>query len=144
MRLTPSSSIIQTARQRATRRAAFTLLEVLIVVAILVILGGAASVAYFRYLEDAKAGRAQNDMRVIAGVYQKYYGENGHWPPQITDIAPQLENGQQGLLDPWLHPYQVQINTVAQPDGTTQEKPLVICQPPNGKPAITYPKSMGQ
>jgi len=47
---------IQNNRRRATRRAAFTLLEVLIVVAILVILGGAASIAYFRYLEDAKVG----------------------------------------------------------------------------------------
>ena len=56
---------IRTARRKAARRAAFTLLEVLIVVAILVILASAASISLFRYLEDAKVGRAKTDMRVI-------------------------------------------------------------------------------
>ena len=46
-------------RNRVTRRAAFTLLEVLVVVAILVILAGVGVVATTRYLEDARKSRAQ-------------------------------------------------------------------------------------
>ena len=59
MLLTTIRTARQRAENRAVRRAAFTLLEVLIVVAILVILASAASIALFRYLEDAKVGRAK-------------------------------------------------------------------------------------
>ena len=48
----------------------------LIVVAILVILASAASIAYFRYLEDAKVGRAKTDMRAIEQALKKYYTEH--------------------------------------------------------------------
>ena len=43
-------------RLRRVPRAAFTLLEVLIVVAIIVVLAGVSSIYVFRYLEDAKEG----------------------------------------------------------------------------------------
>lgn len=140
LNLTPTLHDVPNSRRRLTRRAAFTLLEVLIVVAILVILGGAASVAYFRYLEDAKAGRAQNDMRVISDAYKKFYGENGNWPQQITDVAPQLEQGAEGLKDPWGNMYQASVESVPQSDGSTSQRPKLVCQPPNGKPPIIYPK----
>lgn len=90
-------------------------------------------------IESEKANRAEQGMRVIVGCYQKYFGEYGNWPKQITDIAPELEDGKQGLLDPWGHQYTVKFKTIPQPDGTTLEKPYVSCQPPGGKPAIHYP-----
>jgi len=131
---------IRTARRKAARRAAFTLLEVLIVVAILVILASAASISLFRYLEDAKVGRAKTDMRVIEQAYKKVYAEKGDWPQSIGEIAPQLEQGQEGLLDPWKQPYSVEIITVQQSDGQTMQRPLVKCQPPGGKPMIQWPE----
>jgi general secretion pathway protein G len=130
---------IRSTRRKATRRAAFTLLEVLIVVAILVILASAASISLFRYLEDAKVGRAQNDMRVISGAYQKYYMEKQEWPTSIAQVAPYLEQGNDGLLDPWKQPYQAQIVTVMAEDGTSKERPQIMCQPPGGKPPVFFP-----
>src|SRR5438046_7749458 len=73
-------------RRTAARRAAFTLLEVLVVVAILVILAGVASISVFRYMEDAKIGRAKTDMQSIAKAYETYYTQHGTWP----------DNGPQG------------------------------------------------
>src|SRR5262245_22426954 len=98
-------------RRAATRRAAFTLLEVLIVVAILVILASAASFAYFRYLEDAKVGRAKTDMRVIKSALEKFNMEHGTFPEQdrLGVLAPYLEQGEQGLMDPWGRPYSFQV-----------------------------------
>jgi general secretion pathway protein G len=124
----------------ATRRAAFTLLEVLIVVAILVILASAASIALFRYLEDAKVGRAKTDMRVIELAYKKYYAEKGTWPENIQQIAPQLEQDQAGLIDPWGGIYHVEIVGIQQSDGQSVERPIVKCQPPGNKPLIQWPE----
>ena len=131
---------IRSTRRKATRRAAFTLLEVLIVVAILVILASSASIALFRYLEDAKVGRAKNDMRVIEQAYKKYYMEKNQWPAQIGEISSQIEQGQAGLLDPWNQPYTVQVQPMAQDDGQSIERPIVYCQPPGGKPRIQWPE----
>ena len=116
----------------------------LIVVAILVILASAASIAFFRYLEDAKVGRAKADMKTIETAINTYYATNSQWPPQqqggLQAIAPLLTQGQQGLLDPWGNPYQWQLEmTQDVTDGTSREYPVVMCQPPGGKPAIYVP-----
>jgi general secretion pathway protein G len=130
---------IRSTRRKASRRAAFTLLEVLIVVAILVILASAASISLFRYLEDAKVGRAQNDMRVISGAYQKYYMEKQEWPTNIAQVAPYLESGNEGLKDPWGQLYQASVVETQAEDGTTKQRPQIVCQPPGGKPPVYFP-----
>src|SRR5580704_11040622 len=94
---------VRSTRRKATRRAAFTLLEVLIVVAILVILASAASISLFRYLEDAKVGKAKAEMMTIVGAIKKYYSERGEWPDPgslVQTIGPMIE-GNQTLTDPW-------------------------------------------
>ncbi len=129
-------------RRQATRRAAFTLLEVLVVVAILVILAGVASISIFRYMEDAKVGRAKADMQAIEKAYKTYYTQNGHWPESPQDVAPLFDQGIQAFNSPWADQgvtYQVQIVEMPQSDGTTIQRPLVQCQPP-GKPLIQYPE----
>lgn len=133
------TNIRSTRRKVAARRAAFTLLEVLIVVAILVILASSASIALFRYLDDAKVGRAKNDMRVLSGAYQKYYMEKSQWPASIGEIAPYLEAGSASLYDPWNQPYQVQIDESPSEDGQAKQRPVFFCQPP-GKPRIQWPE----
>jgi general secretion pathway protein G len=132
---------IRTARRKAARRAAFTLLEVLIVVAILVILASAASVSLFRYLEDAKVGKAKAEMNTILGAIKKYYSEQQQWPPEGANLAqsigPLIEGNPQ-VLDPWQNPYQFKLEAEQQNDGTTNQRPFIICSPP-GKPAFRVP-----
>lgn len=128
------------ARQRATRRAAFTLLEVLIVVAILVILAGSASIALFKYLEDAKKGRAKADMMAIEKSIKKIYMENGatSWPDvsQSGAVAANLEQGANGLTSPWGTQYTWSIIA----DGTGQgERPLIQCQTSKGE-VVSWPE----
>jgi general secretion pathway protein G len=129
----------QSLRRRAARRAAFTLLEVLIVVAILVILAGSASIAVFKYLEDAKEGRAKADMRMIEQTLQKMYMESGGTAyPQMGDpnVAANLSSGQAGLIDPWGHPYQWDIEN----NPTTGDpRPVVHCQTP--KKVLQWPEA---
>lgn len=144
MLLTTVRSARITAASRSARRAAFTLLEVLIVVAILVILASAASFAYFRYLEDARVGRAKSEMRVIKSALEKYYTENGTFPEtdQIHVIASSLEQGQQGLIDPWGNPYSFSVDSQQDSesiDGGIRVKVYVICNGPPGRTPFTVP-----
>jgi general secretion pathway protein G len=142
MLLTTLRSARAKAASRGTRRAAFTLLEVLIVVAILVILASTASIAYFRYMEDAKIGRAKGDMRAIKTAIESYYIEHGTYPEpdQLMAIAPKLEQGQAGLYDPWGQPYRFTVNQEQAEDGTTKVRVYVMCQPPDqNKPEIIVP-----
>jgi general secretion pathway protein G len=142
MMLTTLRTARAAAAHRSARRAAFTLLEVLIVVAILVILASAASFAYFRYLEDARTGRAKSDMRIIESALKKYYLEHDTYPEpdQIAVLAPYLEQGEAGLLDPWGQPYRFQVVTEQAADGTQTLRVYVMCKPPDqNKPEIVIP-----
>jgi len=126
-------------RNRMTRRAAFTLLEVLVVVAILVILAGVASISIFRYMEDAKVGRAKADMNTLVKTYQTYYTQNQTWPSQPAEVAPLLDQGINAFQSPWPGvTYQVTIQQQQQSDGTVIERPVAVCQPP-GRPEIIVP-----
>jgi len=126
-------------RRRVTRRAAFTLLEVLVVVAILVILAGVASISVFRYLEDAKVSRAKADMQALEKAYKTYYSQKGNWPENPLEVASLLEQGANAFQSPWPGvQYQVTISQYQQPDGQEAQRPVFICNPP-GKPEITFP-----
>src|SRR6478609_2417754 len=83
--------IVRTTRRPALRtRDAFTLLEVLVVVAILVVLASVAGIYVFRYLEDAKADATVLKMQQLERACKNYAAKNdGNWPPDLTSlIAP--------------------------------------------------------
>ena len=114
--------MLTTVRRKATRRAAFTLLEVLVVVAILVILAGVATVATTRYLEDAKKSRAQLGCQGIAQAIEAYMlspgNPTGEGPGQLSQLyQPQwggtsfLRNGEQDTIDPWNQHYSIEPAT---------------------------------
>ena len=105
---------LATAQRRATRRAAFTLIEVLVVVAILVILAGVGIVAYMRYLEDAKKTQAQLQCKSLAEACEAYYlnPQSGNtYPTSWQDLLVPfggtggsisfLKNGQRDIMTPW-------------------------------------------
>jgi type II secretory pathway pseudopilin PulG len=111
------------------------------VVAILVILASAASISLFRYLDDAKVGKAKAEMNTILGAVKKYYTEKLEWPDASSltqTIGPMIE-GNPGLIDPWGGQYQLRIVGEAQADGTQTQRPYLTCQPP-GKPMIQVPE----
>lgn len=126
---------LATARQRAARRAGFTLLEVLVVVAILVILAGVGVVATTRYLENARKSQAQLACKGLASACDTYYLDarsGGNYPDQLGQLIefPGLKNGQQDLVSPWNTPYQMRV--VQSPDGSQQPAILVYVIAPDG------------
>src|SRR5438552_14081125 len=96
---------------RAATRSAFTLLEVLIVVAILVVLAGVSSVYVFRYLEDARIGRAKADCATLAKAAQAYEIQFGQLPESLQQLVQPPVGSKpfvdpDALMDPWNKPYQ--------------------------------------
>jgi prepilin-type N-terminal cleavage/methylation domain-containing protein len=125
--------ILQKLERRAGRRAAFTLMEVLVVAVILVIMAGTASIFIFRYIEDAKKDRAQMDCIALKKAMETAATDaikRGREQPQsLQDGLPWIEGGQSALMDPWNKPYQFQWMDV---NGKTQA--VVSTTDPDGQP----------
>jgi general secretion pathway protein G len=98
--------------RRKNARAAFTLLEILVVVGIIVILAGAATPLLLRHLDQTKIDRAKMDCRVLSDTVSTYKVHYGDYPasldmltqPQADGSLPYLEP--QSLVDPWNRRYE--------------------------------------
>jgi general secretion pathway protein G len=133
-------------RSHATRRAGFTLLEVLVVVAILVILATVASIAVTRYLDDAKKSQAQLKAAAIAKAMEAYYinpNSGNQYPTQIAElITPPwggtsfLNDPQADRFDPWNKEFSIQQAQAT--DGSVQGKPIVFTMAPDNTPISQY------
>lgn len=129
--------IVTPRSHQLARRSAFTLLEVLVVVAIIVILAGGAGVYVFGYLEDAKIDTARNNITMLEKQCLAYATKNGGIPPaSLSELvaptngkSPLIDGGPNALLDPWGQQYQYDAsnyNANGDPD------PLVYTVTPRG------------
>ncbi len=95
-----------------TGRSAFTLMEMLVVVAILVVLAGAGGIIYMRYLEEAKKDTARVQAITLADQASMYRIKYGDYPATLADLAQPGQDGStpyievSALIDPWQRPYQ--------------------------------------
>lgn len=104
------------------RRSGFTLMEVLLVVAILLILASLATVAISRTLKGTQAKQAQIDINTLNQAINVYYIDVGSYPPTLESLVvmpdglanPQKWNGsylEKDLpADPWGNAYQYTVN----------------------------------
>lgn len=67
-------------RTASSNHDGFTLIEIVIAVAIVAIFAAAISPMVFRHLEDAKMGKAQNETETISAAILSYYKDTGSWP----------------------------------------------------------------
>ena len=111
--------LIRTPLQKAARstRRAFTLLEVLVVVAIIVILAGAGSYYVYQRYEEAKISRAKMDAAKLAGYLEQYrLANDGQYPATIEGLATTQPNGGEPFAtpaevrDPWGKLYQLDVS----------------------------------
>lgn len=98
--------------RRPARRSAFTLLEVLIVVAIIVMLAGAGTYYFLQRLEDGKVGTAKAQAKALVAAAEQYYANNGEFPPSLESLTQPQPNGggaffgPEKLFDPWKKQFQ--------------------------------------
>jgi general secretion pathway protein G len=68
------------------RRAAFTLMEMLVVVAIIVVLAGVGGAYLIGRLNDAKVDATKIRAREISQAIETFFVDNGQYPTQLTDL----------------------------------------------------------
>jgi general secretion pathway protein G len=117
-------------------RAAFTLMEMMVVVAILVVLVGVAVPIYLNYLENSKITRARVDIETISNVIESYYYKHDTWPQDLSVLvqpqdgtAPLLKPG--ALVNPWGQAYQTSLPNVG--PRNNGQRPDVFTVTPNGR-----------
>jgi type II secretion system protein G len=97
---------------QALTRSAFTLMEMLVVVAILVVLAGAAVPIYMNYLESARIDRVKIDCKTLEQAVEAYNVKYGDYPPSLETLTqPDQTTGKavlehDAIYDPWRQPYQ--------------------------------------
>jgi general secretion pathway protein G len=133
--------IVRTTRAaaRGATRAGFTLMEVLVVVAILVVLAGTGGVIYMNYLESAKEDVARTQVQALTEAAQMYQIKYGSYPANLASLTQPMPDGRpatlepSALLDPWQREYQYQYPG-AHHQGTN--KPDVWSTGPDGNTQI--------
>jgi general secretion pathway protein G len=92
---------------QALARSAFTLMEMLVVVAILVVLAGASVPIYLNYLEGARLDRVRIDTKSLETAVDAYYTRHGDYPQsleELTQVDPDTSKAYlevESLKDPW-------------------------------------------
>jgi prepilin-type N-terminal cleavage/methylation domain-containing protein len=92
------------------RRGGFTIIELVVVIAIIGLLMGAAAFALPKILGGAKIDSTKNDMRTVANALALYYTKTGAYPERGDIYALTGPNGAlskpSDVEDAWGNPYQ--------------------------------------
>jgi general secretion pathway protein G len=86
------------------RGAGFTLIELIIVIAIIGTLAAIAVPAYYAYIEKARIAKAIADIRVIEKEIIAFEGVQGDGTNNLPDSLADI--GRDSYPDPWGNPYQ--------------------------------------
>lgn len=91
-----------------SNQAGFTLIEVLIAIAILAVVSSIALVGYRGYIEATRLNIAINQLTEMSIAINDYGLDNASFPASLTEL------GLDDMLDPWGNPYQY-LNIVTNP-----------------------------
>ena len=119
------------ATRRATTAAGFTLIEILVVIAVIAILASLVAPNVFQHVGTARSTTARSQVEMLATALDAYRLDNGHYPSTTQGLtalvsAPTDEaaTGWRGPylrravpLDPWGKPYQYRYPGEANPAG---------------------------
>lgn len=111
----------------------FTLVELLVVVAILGILATGAVVYVPRFLESGNKGAAEKDVQALKTAVTQYYTEKRKYPDNLDvlvdtsgDKEPYIDGGEGALIDPWGNKYEIKFK------GNKKNSPYIVSGGPDG------------
>jgi len=99
-------------RMQSPRQTAFTLVELLIALAVIGALAAIALPSYRDYIERAKRSQAITDIGKLSLALEQYFTVNATYPPNLAALG-----GSHPSIDPWGNAYQyLGINVVPPPN----------------------------
>jgi general secretion pathway protein G len=119
--------ILQRNRARTHRRAGFSLMELLVVVAILVVLAGVGGVVYLNIQESNYKDAARIQIKNLENTCKLYKSKFGDFPESLEALTTEMPNGDGPMLepsalrDPWGRQYQY----TPQSQGAIYQKPEI-------------------
>jgi len=106
--------IRQAYQQRMARRAAFTLMEVLVVVAIIVILASLGGFLLINQYNESKDEIVRARIKTIETAIDAYYiNSKGYYPDNLGQLIGTHLKSQKDLMDPWGQQFQYRIDTTS-------------------------------
>ena len=128
--------------ERRSRRAAFTLMEILIVVAIIVIIASLGSYYVIGQYNEARVSQAKIKARSISNAVDTYYVDNGEYPANLEALLQKNPNtgkgpyhtNQDAIFDPWGKEFQLDVSGQRNLQaGATVPIPDVFTTTPDGR-----------
>ena len=89
-------------RHRRARQRGFTLIELVIVVALVAILTAIAVPLYADFLARARIAQARADSRTVASAVSAYLSHMGGTPPMLTSLTSAATNAQGQSAGPFM------------------------------------------
>jgi prepilin-type N-terminal cleavage/methylation domain-containing protein len=96
------------------KSAAFSLIELLVAIAIIAILASIASPAIESMIERGRSAKCSGNLRQIGVAVQQYVNDHDYRFPPIETVPPTLGNEGRSALET-LEPYGISINTLTCP-----------------------------
>lgn len=98
----------------------FTLIEIIVSVAIVGILAGIAIPLYSGYINQARNESAISDIQAISLKITGYYADNTNYPASLAEV------GYATYLDPWGNPYQYLNIQTAKNQGSMRKDRFLV------------------
>lgn len=120
-------------RSTVVARAAFSLLELLVAMAILVVVAGVGGVMYMRHLENARQDRAIVDVKSLSNLVEAYKTRHREYPASLEALTQAGVDGSgayleiDALIDPWGRPYKYEPQNLH----PSTHKPHIYSDGPN-------------
>lgn len=105
---------------RRTQSLGFTVIEIMLGIAIIAILAGLAYPSYGNYREKTRIAQAVLDIKDIEARVKLYAIDERSFPDNLGQI------GKGGLLDPWGNPYQYVDLTTAKGKGAARKNKNLV------------------
>ncbi len=101
------SSVLQRLMKKKRAQRGMTLIEIMVVIAILAVMFGAAAVALVPKINEARVETARNDIATIQGAMKLYYAKKGKYPDTSQGIKALVDtqNLEKMPKDPWGNDY---------------------------------------